>query len=75
MKKKYLFTITVMFCLFCSCSDTDNWAEVAKCKTLSVAQVGFSQKAANGLSKSFFEEGDEIGLYIYTAPGGQEIIS
>lgn len=69
MEKKYLFTITVMFCLFCSCSDTDNWAEEAKCKTLSVAQVGFSLKSADRPSKSFFEEGDEIGLYIY-GPGG-----
>lgn len=69
MEKKYLFTITMMLSLFCSCNDPDSWVEDAKNNALSVAQVGFSFKSSDGTSKSFFEEGDEIGLYIYGPRG------
>ncbi|MDR1716184.1 MAG: fimbrillin family protein [Prevotella sp.] len=69
MEKKYLFTITMILSLFCACSDSDSWIDEGSEKFLSVAQVGFALKSSDGASKSFFEEGDQIGLYTYDSQG------
>ncbi|GAB6119084.1 fimbrillin family protein [Dysgonomonas termitidis] len=69
MKKKYLFTITMLLSLFCACNDSESWINEGSEKFLSVAEVGFSLKSSDGTSKSFFEEGDEIGLHINSPQG------
>lgn len=67
MEKKYLFTITAILSLFCSCSDANSGMDEATGRLLSVREVGFPLKSANGAdgtSKSFFEQGDVLMLYL-----------
>lgn len=69
MEKKYLFIITMILSLFCACSDSEGWINEGSEEFLSVAQVGFALKSSDAASKSFFEEGDQVGLYIYDSQG------
>lgn len=65
--KKSNFLVLGICILLSGCNGTDRWMEEGQDKTLSVAQVGFSRKSANGAngtSKSFFEQGDVLMLYL-----------
>lgn len=64
MKKNNILLIIMVSFLLYSCSDADTWIEELD-TSLSVTQVGFSFKSADGMTKSFFENGDEIGLQIH----------
>lgn len=63
MKNNILFIVGI-FSMFSGCSDPDNVIDQDPEKFLSVAEVGFSLKSEDGISKSFFEDGDQIGLYV-----------
>lgn len=63
MKNNILFIVGI-FSMLSGCSDPDNVIDQDSEKFLSVAEVGFSLKSENGISKSFFEDGDRIGLYV-----------
>lgn len=69
MEKKSIFSMIVILSLFYACSEPDSRIDEGPEKLLSVAEVGFSLKSPDGTSKSFFEEGDEIGLYISGSQG------
>lgn len=65
--KKSNFLVLGILILLSGCSDPDRWIEEGQDKTLSVAQVAFSRKSANGAdgtSKSSFEQGDVLMLYL-----------
>lgn len=64
MENRYLTPVVALLSLFCGCNDSDGWIDEGSEKFLSVAEVGFSPKSENGISKSFFENGDQIGLYV-----------
>lgn len=64
MGNRYLFVLIALLSLFSGCNDSDEWVDKGSEKFLSVAEIGFSLKSENGISKSFFEDGDQIGLYV-----------
>ncbi|GEM_PF-3496128 len=70
MEKKSIFLMIVILSLFYACSDSNDWVDQEQEKLLSVAQVELNLKSANGTtSKSYFEQGDQIGLHIYDSQG------
>lgn len=70
MEKKSIFLMIVILSLFYACSDSNDWVDQEQEKLLSVAQVELNLKSANGTtSKSYFEQGDQIGLHIYDSKG------
>lgn len=65
MKMKHTFSMIAILSLYYSCSDPDSWAVEKQEVALSVAQVGFSLISEDdSTSKAYFEEGEQIGLYI-----------
>lgn len=68
MKRKYLLIIMTLSML-CACCEQEYWPEEEHGTTLSVSKVGFSRQSEEGTSKSYFDTGDEVGLYAYIPQG------